>query len=1035
MALVASLPRPSTFISGLPRTALLMLFTIVGLAGAVPAMALSTVAPPPPAQARQLPPPPPPVRILSPDAREPVRVQQATVRAEIVGLSVATRIELTLFNPNPTLLSGELQFPLAEGQSVSGFALDVDGRLREAVPVEKAKGRQVFEDITRRRVDPGLLEATQGNFHKLRVYPLPAGGTRRVVLELRESVAPGNPPVWRLPLRFGEAVGRLDVSVRAAQLAPRAIEASLGADRLEVRPLDSGSQIDFGRSNYRGRAELRITLPASPRQVLTSTESFDGSRYFVAEIPVPASTWARKAPGKVALIWDASGSGATRDHGRELALLDAYFRQLGDVEVQLVVVRNEAEPPRPFPIRRGDWEALRRVLEAMVYDGATRTDAMTPPDGTDLALLFTDGIGNWGQRKLGFANVPTFVFTASSGASPAGMRWQTELVGGGVVDLLSVPTAQAVRMLTQERARITALRGEGLSELESASFYPDAGRLVVAGVMDAPRGTLKLTLSSPNGRETTREFVVDSPRPGDAAKEAPIAVAAHRWAAMRLSRLAANEDRELGEIRALGKKFRVPTRETSLIVLESLADYVRHDIEPPAELRDAWAQQRQQKQATSNAQRERAMADLVKRFESMVRWWEQTYPKDPAPPVKVVASTAGAVSEEARPAERRADAAEQARRRAEAERQAESRSRSSSSDVAPPPPPMPVAPAPAMVAPAAPAAPAPVAARSPGQPRGDDGATATAAATITLRPWQPDEPYARRLRAAKPEEMYAIYLDERRGYPNSSAFFLDVADLLVERGQIDLGVRVLSNLAEMDLENRHLLRILGYRLLLAGRPLDAVPVLAEVMRLAPDEPQSWRDLGQAWAQAGEPDLAVHHLMEVVLRPWDGRFPDVDLIALNELNAIAARAEAAGHPVNLSRLDPRLRRVLPLDLRVALTWDADNTDIDLWVIDPNGEAAYFAHPLTLQGGLMSRDFTRGFGPEVFSLRDAKPGTYTVQARFYGHTQQVVAPATTLMARLSTGFGTAGQQDRDLVVRLSGRGDMVTIGTFTVPPKAP
>ena len=80
--------------------------------------------------------------------------------------------------------------------------------------------------------------------------------------------------------------------------------------------------------------------------------------------------------------------------------------------------------------------------------------------------------------------------------------------------------------------------------------------------------------------------------------------------------------------------------------------------------------------------------------------------------------------------------------------------------------------------------------------------------------------------------------------------------------------------------------------------------------------------------------------------------------------------------------------------------------------------------------MSADFTGGYGPEEFSLRRARPGTYTVRAKFYGHRQQIVAPATTLMLRLTTGFGTPAQKDQDVVLRLSGRGDMVTVGTFTI-----
>jgi hypothetical protein len=43
--------------------------------------------------------------------------------------------------------------------------------------------------------------------------------------------------------------------------------------------------------------------------------------------------------------------------------------------------------------------------------------------------------------------------------------------------------------------------------------------------------------------------------------------------------------------------------------------------------------------------------------------------------------------------------------------------------------------------------------------------------------------------------------------------------------------------------------------------------------------------------------------------------------------------------------------------------------------------------------MPADFTGGCSPGKFSLKHAKPGTYTLRARFHGHRQQVLAPATT------------------------------------------
>jgi hypothetical protein len=132
------------------------------------------------------------------------------------------------------VLEGELQFPLLDGQVVTGFALDVNGRLRDAVPVPKAKGQEIFEDIRRRRVDPGLLEATAGNQYKLRVYPIPAQGERRVSITVTETlprVREG--AMLRVPLTFASTVGHLTVQVRAPGVTKqeaRLVQAPLGAE-------------------------------------------------------------------------------------------------------------------------------------------------------------------------------------------------------------------------------------------------------------------------------------------------------------------------------------------------------------------------------------------------------------------------------------------------------------------------------------------------------------------------------------------------------------------------------------------------------------------------------------------------------------------------------------------------------------------------------------------------------------------------------------------------------------------------------------
>lgn len=953
-------------------------------------------------------------RVVAADARLPIQIAKVLVEAEIVGGAALTRVELELRNPNERVLEGELQFPLRAGQTVTGFALDIEGQLRPAVGVEKAKGQQVFEDVIRAKVDPALLEVTAGNSYKLRVYPLPAHGSRRITLDITETLARSTQRgakalTYQLPLQFGPGVQQLDVRVRLPGSEPRRVQASIGATKLPVtQDSERASLIGLTRSSSDARASsagegsLKISIGVAPGQSFVSTAPFADASYFYADIPAALQTQPRPRPQSLAILWDASASGAVRDHAREFALLDAYFRAVQNVDVQLQVVRDAAQPLQDYVVSRGEWPSLRAALEKTVYDGATNLGAFAVPANASLALLFSDGLGDYGSDALRQPGVPLYTVNAAAnaamGADAVLLRHAAESSGGTYLDLSLVSAAEGARALQTAHTRIVALRSADASELVSESAFPQAGRLVVAGKLNAPAATIEIDVEAPDGSRTTRKIAVST----DNRRNSTAAVAPSRWAALTLATLEADHERNRAAIRRLGMKFGLPTSETSLIVLDAVSDYVRHEIEPPAALRADYERQLAIRKTSAAADNARHIDRVVDRFKDKQAWWDKDFPKDTPPPKAPSTPAPGSAGGTAR-----VGAAPPAPTMA----------------MPPPPAPPPVpAPSPApRVAPAAASATA-----------GNAGTSAAPQpATIRLRKWEPNAPYVTHLRDAKPENMYAAYLDERGSYTASTAFYLDAADIFIDRGETDLGLRILSNLAEMNLENRHILRILAYRLVQARQFSAALPILRKIQRLSPDEPQSYRDLGLALAEDGQNQAAIEQLWRVVSRPWAQRFPDVELIALAELNAIVARNNAAGKPaLDTSAMDARLLRNLPLDVRTVLTWDADNTDIDLWVIDPNGEKVFYGQPLSYQGGRVSKDFTAGYGPEEFSLRHAKPGTYTVKAKFYGHVQQLVAPATTLMLQLSTGFGTAAQKDESVVLRLSGKGDEVTVGTFTV-----
>jgi len=111
---------------------------------------------------------------------------------------------------------------------------------------------------------------------------------------------------------------------------------------------------------------------------------------------------------------------------------------------------------------------------------------------------------------------------------------------------------------------------------------------------------------------------------------------------------------------------------------------------------------------------------------------------------------------------------------------------------------------------------------------------------------------------------------------------------------------------------------------------------------------------------------------------DGEFEVDHLLApgANEIRVVAA--DAAGTEVATVRLHAAIP---PVDLKVILTWDSPDADVDLCVVAPDGERCDFTHPATTLGGRLDLDVSDGCGPETFSLPHASAGRWTVRARLF------------------------------------------------------
>ena len=118
---------------------------------------------------------------------------------------------------------------------------------------------------------------------------------------------------------------------------------------------------------------------------------------------------------------------------------------------------------------------------------------------------------------------------------------------------------------------------------------------------------------------------------------------------------------------------------------------------------------------------------------------------------------------------------------------------------------------------------------------------------------------------------------------------------------------------------------------------------------------------------------------------------------------------------------------PAKLRIVLAWDSDHTDVDLHVVTPNGEHAWYGQRTIPSGGSIDIDATDGFGPEIFATPNAIRGAYQVYANYYGGNsdQQVI---TRCKIAIISDENTPNEKQQNFIVPLRKAGELTLVKSF-------
>jgi TonB-dependent SusC/RagA subfamily outer membrane receptor len=1024
-----------------------------------------------------------------------ITLKELKIDVTIYGNISRTAWQMTFYNSTSRVLEGTLTFPLKDGINVNRYALNINGKMREAVAVDRGKGTAVFESIERRGVDPGLLEKVAGNSFRTRIYPINSKSTRTVIIGYDEEIPLGTDGnlKFALPLNLKDTVQKfqLNASVVQSALAP-ITEGSNGGD-LKFDKHQNTYSASIEKMNYVPDHSLSFSIP-KPADASEVMLQMQGNKYyyFINTI-IPAKEIKKPLPRRIGLLWDASLSGTNRNIDKELSLLTHYAEQIGDARVTVITFSNKVLNAREYSIKN-DWKTLKADLKNITYDGATDLGKIDLSKyNVDEFLLVSDGHQTFGEHPLKLYKTPVYCINSSATADYSNLKYIALKSGGGVIDLNVVSIEKALESLMTVPLHFLGIKDKSSTEDNYPSIPVTVnGTFSLAGITRNPNQTITLQFGYGNKVSYEKQVVIDLQK--NAVENIDVA---KLWAQKKITELDINYNPNRQAIESLGKRFGIVTRNTSLIVLETVNDYIQYDVEPPAELRQQYdAILKQRGRDNTQAKRENLTTARQTMLE-LTKWWNQDNKhKKRSAKNKARTITAGSnadiridepvgsanvrqVVEEREIAVTNPAASPAMLNEVVVTGYASQRKTATtgsvttvntnnvlagrvagvtvmqvSSGITPATAvrlrgaggvanagtPLYVVDGVAMngIANINPADIVSInvlkdaAATSIYGSRAANGVIvvttkngrpANADTTfnrlsqkegINITYQQADADYIKLIQKTDKASQYQKYLELRPSNYGNPVYYFDVANYFIKTGNKELGIRILSNLAELDLDSYELYRMLGYKFKQLGEFESEVFAFKKITELRPLDPQSYRDYGLALEDAGKHQQALDMLYNTLIKSYsaeaDDLYDGMQEVMLPEINRIIALNRGK---VNITAISKKVIKALSADIRIVMDWNMNNTDIDLWVTDPNNEKCFYSHKSTEIGGRISDDMTQGFGPEQFLLKKAIKGTYKIEINFYGDRQATIAGPTTIMAELYTHYGTP-QEKKELIV---------------------
>ena len=122
----------------------------------------------------------------------PLEVVYHNVDVKIDGQTAVTKIDQSFYNPSQYQLEGFYIFPIPKGAVINNFTMVINGKETKAELLDSDKARKIYEDIVRQMRDPALLEYSEQNIFKLRIFPIEPRSEKKISISYTQVLESDN---------------------------------------------------------------------------------------------------------------------------------------------------------------------------------------------------------------------------------------------------------------------------------------------------------------------------------------------------------------------------------------------------------------------------------------------------------------------------------------------------------------------------------------------------------------------------------------------------------------------------------------------------------------------------------------------------------------------------------------------------------------------------------------------------------------------------------------------------------------------------